>query len=125
MKRTVWIIHGNTRMDFSAASLFGESKKLFISANPFRVRELYDEAFQTFAQEGSEDDWLCLVGGQIFNAVACMAFQEVFSKVNLLIFDAKHEKYVPRTINFKHRGGNLLDEINPKKENRGTHYTTS
>jgi len=95
---SVWIVHNKARMDFSSAEKYGALQTVYNSHNPFNLEDLHQKAVDIFKTHGDANDWIILCGGQTFNVVACLAFKHVFNKINLLIYDARNSKYVPREL---------------------------
>lgn len=67
------------------------------NVNVFNVdRCLHDFGLKTM--EATEDDFIVLSGAITLNILATLQFIERFGKANILIYHAKRETYVPRTI---------------------------
>jgi hypothetical protein len=60
--------------------------------------------------DSQPDDMLLLTGSIVLNVIACMIFVEQHAQVNLLLWHAKKETYVPRVIT---KAG-LLGELSPQ-----------
>lgn len=84
--------------DFSTASEFGE-----LSINPVRNYPVFNVGasltiLKNFISDYKEGDYLIQSGSPFIMGLAFAALLVKFESINVLLFDAKGRKYVPRTI---------------------------
>jgi hypothetical protein len=98
-------VPNNSGHDFSDAHRFGEL--VFVTTGMierFKVNTMFRQVVDAL-EESSEEDYIMVTGLTQINVILTSVFTYKHHKLNMLIYDVKEEKYVPRKIVF----GNLLD----------------
>jgi hypothetical protein len=98
MRHKVFVVHQKNR-DALNAGTFGELRVIFREQVPdifnvSRVAHLVKDALKDMDQ----DDYLLLGGNVLANVLAVLHGLDRFGTLNILMFDAKNNYYVPRTI---------------------------
>lgn len=97
MNNKVWIVN-DAGHDFSCAQKFGELIVLTEGlVNIFDVDRIQATLVQKLA-EFKKDDFLLLTGSTILNVLAVGIIQHKYDFAQVLIYNAKYRKYVPREI---------------------------
>lgn len=104
----VWIVQRRGGMDFSSAARYGELRWVFDeTVNPFDLKTMYDFARQTFQKEASPDDWLVLCGHLPAIVAAGVAFEQLYRRVNILVYHATKREYVKQELTFPNGNGQV------------------
>ena len=98
----VYIVHKKD-FDMSGTRLFGEQVVMFDGLiddvfNLPRLAALCRAHLKTFSKE----DYLCLSGNLVVNAVAVAIATTNLECVNVLLYDVRQAQYVPRSIAKNH-----------------------
>lgn len=97
MNNKVWIVN-DAGHDFSCAQKFGELIVLTEGlVNIFDVDRIQATLVQKLA-DFEKDDFLLLTGSTILNVLAVGIIQHKYDFAQVLIYNAKYRKYVPREI---------------------------
>jgi len=101
----VFILSKTDRYDYSNAEKFGELVYLLEdSISPFNVNEhIYIVSSMLQNNFDNEKDYICMTGNTLSLCWLSIAMSNLFTKINLLLFDSKTETYVERKLELPKR----------------------
>ena len=100
-------IPNNSGHDFSDAEKYGEL--IFITQgmiDRFKVNTMFRMTVDALS-DSQPTDYIMVTGLTQINVIIASVFTQMHGRLNLLIYDVKKEKYIPRKIVL----GNLIDAV--------------
>ena len=99
--RKVFLPEPNTRYNLSEAKTFGEIHYLTEGISPFNTVTSLRNLECGFAKFNPDEDVLCLTGQSIGIGLALAMAAQLFGCFIVLMFDARHNTYMERKLDFK------------------------
>lgn len=99
-------IPNNSGHDFSDAESYGEL--VFVTeglVSKFNINQMYRKAADSM-EDSDPEDYVLITGLSQITGICIAVFAYLHGRINLLIYDAKEEEYISRTVML----GNLLNK---------------